>query len=284
MFSRRTTRTRTRDRSPRAVLVRQIAGGSAVLLFVALLGALVWYATRINTLTIQTIAVSGGETIPHDMVRNAAEKHLFGSYFILIPHRFAWFYPKEAIRDAVASIDRVEDVTVARTSGTELSIEFSEHEPAGLWCANNAQCVFVDEHGFAFARAPSLTGAAILRYHDPARTPAVGAVAYSAEDGARFRATRAALKEKYGLALVSVEQIVPGEVAYRVAEGGVLKVAMSMPQATVLENLDTIFSSVEFAHLTDGTFAYIDLRYGEKVFVREHAVNENAASSTDAAE
>lgn len=282
---RRTRRARSSDRTPRAVLIRQIAVGIGVITLLILLGAGVWYGTRIDVLTISTVTVSGGETIEHDAIREQVEAHLAGSYFLLVPRRFAWTYPKHAITATLASVDRIKTVSVDRVSGTELSVSFTEYRPDALWCdaSDNDTCVFVDELGYAFAVAPSLVGGAFFRYFDPARPPVVGTSAYTSTAGNQFREFAAALDERYGMTVTHVEQIAPNEIAYRLTTDAALKVTMDMPLEEVLANLDTILAAPEFTHLTNGDFAYIDLRYGSKVFVKEEdtvPVTEEAAATT----
>lgn len=54
-----------------ALLIRQIIIGVLILSFFGLLITTVWFSTRIESLTISTVDVSGGETIPHTEVEAA---------------------------------------------------------------------------------------------------------------------------------------------------------------------------------------------------------------------
>ena len=60
-----------------------------------------------------------------------------------------------------------------------------------------------------------------------------------------------------------------------------------MPATDVVENLLVVLASPEFSHLNPGNFSYIDLRFGEKVFVNEIGEvpeTETATSSDEAVE
>jgi hypothetical protein len=48
----------------------------------------------------------------------------------------------------------------------------------------------------------------------------------------------------------------------------------------VFQNLKTILASEEFAHIAPGEFQYIDLRFGDKVFVREANMDTSTTSSS----
>jgi len=67
-----------------------------------------------------------------------------------------------------------------------------------------------------------------------------------------------------------------------------LKVSQLMPVADSFKNLQSILSSEEFIHLQNGAFQYIDLRFGDKIFLNEEEevvempeVLEETATSTD---
>jgi hypothetical protein len=66
---------------------------------------------------------------------------------------------------------------------------------------------------------------------------------------------------------------------YHIAGGGIIKVTTRMTTAETLSNLKTILDSKEFSHLEPGNFKYIDLRYGNKVFVNEE-MDEEISTST----
>lgn len=270
MFFWRKKRRPTRDTKPTRVLVRQIAIGTASIMLVAAIGAGVWYGTRIEALTIDSVNISGGDTIPHETIRILVETQLAGSYFALVPHRFAWTYPEESIEATIREQDRVKDVRVNREE-TALSISFTEYEPDALWCGMAAEttCLFLDATGYAYASAPSLIGGSFVRYVDMIREPSEGTHAYDSAQSESFRAFADALAAQYGFSVVSIVQTAPREVLYRLAGGGELKVSQDLALEATLTNLATVLGSAEFAHLTNGSFSYIDLRYGNRVFVNE---------------
>lgn len=260
--------TKSATNRARRVLIRQIAIGTAVLCGVGLLGSGIWYGTRIDALTIETVAVSGGETVTHAAIERAANDALAGAYFAIIPHRFAWTYPEEEIKEAVASEPRVKDVSVER-DGQELSISFSEYEPSALWCGADDHCLFLDASGYAFAEAPELSGGTFLRYVDPSREPVLGEYAYTGTTGVDFLTFAATLHDRYGFTVTHVEQSALDELTYRIAGGGLIKTSLRNAPEDTLANLDTVLASDAFRTLASGSFGYIDLRYGDRVFVRE---------------
>ena len=58
---------------------------------------------------------------------------------------------------------------------------------------------------------------------------------------------------------------------YFIAGGGEVKTAIGIGTEDTLANLETILSSPDFTHIAPGNFQYIDLRFGNKVYIKEHA-------------
>lgn len=270
---------RTYENTPKIVLIKQALIGIMIVGSLLLLGSGIWYGTRIDTLTVSSITVTGGETIAHEEIHRITEEKLSGSYFKLIPHRFVWTYPESAITASIEALERIKTVHLFR-SGTELMISFSEYHPASLWCTtvDSTDCLFLDERGYAFGNAPTLTGSAFIRYSDPRRQPEIGTFAFDSETQTKLLQFADIAEERFGLSIFHIEQSGLQEITYYIGGGGALKVTQRIPLEETLRNLETILTSAEFEHLKPGNFQYIDLRYGDKVFV-----NEETSYGTDTA-
>ncbi len=273
------------------VLFKQILFGLFLTALFIGIGYGIWYGSRLDTLTIKKIEVDGGETVSNEAVKKLAERELEGEYFRLVPKRFAWTYPKEKIEHAISDIPRVREVNLAVKDGEKLEISFTEYHPYALWCATNAagDCVFIEETGYAFADAPALSGGAFLRYADRQRSPEVGVAGFS-DDFIKDSITVIQYLEQKQFEVSLVLRVNEDESEYIFAEGGSIKISSRLSVEDTLENLETILTSKEFAHLRPGNFQYIDLRYGNKVFVNEESLttnegieNENAADLGSAA-
>lgn len=280
-FKRSKSRLKKRSANPKIFLIRQIVFGVLLLALLAGIGTGVWYGTRVEALTIQSIEIIGGETVDIEKVRVLAETELVGEYYHLIPKRFAFTYPRQKIHEAILAIDRVKNVLVDRTSGTDLVIVFEEHSPFALWCEHidSKECLFLDRQAFAFGLAPKLQGGAFLRFSETGVVPQKNQVAFSAEF---IQSTTAFIERVYatlGLNIIHVEKTSDEELVYYLAGGGTLKVSGRLSLEDTLENLTTILTSEAFDHLEPGNFQYIDLRYGNKVFVNEELESEVSTST-----
>jgi len=262
------------------MLVRQLIIGAVLFSVFALLLAGVWYVTRISSLSITTIEVSGGETINHAVVETAVQRVLEGAYLGIIPRRFAWWYPDAEVYEAVRAIPRVKDPQIERTPGTTLSVTFNEYVPYALWCTDrtDSDCLFIDETGYAFTAAPHLKGGALTRFHSLGATPKIGDRMTTLEHLKTMTDFIHIVSLNLKFEISTVEFDSADDVFYVLVDGGELRATLHDSALQVFDNLRTILASKEFTHIKPGNFQYIDLRFGNKVFVNEEL---GVATSTE---
>lgn len=247
----------------------QIYIGIGITIVIALLLTAIYYGSRIASLQITEIQVHGGYTIPHDIVRSEVDALLVGSYFHLVPHTFSWTYPQRSITQQLAEIPRLKQSAVS-LEGQTLTVVFDEYQPAALWCTiETSDCYFIDQTGFAFSKAPDLTGGAFIRYGEKGKKVAIKTQAVDHEFLKTSKDFAEKLADELGLYVTHVTILDALDVEYVVSGGGVVKVSRRMDLDTTFENLRTILLSENFIHLDTGEFQYIDLRFGDKVFVNE---------------
>ena len=272
-------------------LLKQLFIGILLFSLVALGLWAVWHLTRIPSLTITSVTVVGGQTIDPEVVRAKVEEQLEGEYFRLVPRRFTYFYPDDDIVAQVLTIDRIKNVKIEKDSRQGLTVIFEEYTPYALWCRLHEaeDCYFIDQSGYAFTKAPVLIGGAMVRYESIGKEPTRGVQGFSKEEIEFTRWFIDALETTLDLFVVSAAVDVSEDAYFTLSGGGELRVSMREDREDALENLLTILGSDDFAHIEPGNFQYIDLRFGNKVFVNEEietvAENETAAStSVEAAE
>lgn len=236
-----------------------------------------WYITHLSALTLREIKVAGGETVSPREIEKVVNEELEGDYFHLVPKRFAWFYPEEKIIERIRAVPRVKDVAVLRTDGHVLSISFTEYRPYALWCARPVagdpdHCFFIDNEGTAFATAPSLSGSALLRFVDEKQDPELHKQLFSPDWLKLGEEFARGLKGRFGFTVLYLERVNENEIFYHLGSGGLVKIGVEKDANTSLNDLEAVFSDPQFAGLRSGNFVHIDLRYGNKVFVKEKEV------------
>lgn len=265
------------------VLLKHIGVGLLVLSIVALIVTGIWYGSRLESLTITAVNASGGETINAKEVEKLAETVLEGEYLGLIPRRFTWLYPEKEMLEKVSQVPRIHNVQILRDGGTALKITYSEYVPRALWCVvvDTEECVFIDTHAYAFAKAPELSGGTFLRFVITDREQMVGETMVDQDKFDSLLYLVDLLSEHdWFISHIELDQV--GDAYLKVVGGGELKVTAADEPNTVVENFLVILSSDDFAHIKPGNFKYIDLRFGDKVYVNEELATPEteAASST----
>lgn len=272
-------RRRRRRMDPNTFLViRQVLIGLMIVSFIGLLISAIWYGSRVQALTITNVEVSGGETISHELVREKVWSELQGEYLRLVPRVFAWTYPEEAIYNSVNTVSRIKDVHVRRTDGNTLRVTFDEYVPDSLWCNldEHPYCYFLDEEGFAFSEAPNLSGGAFVRFTRIGSEPQLGEFFADADTYESVQKLLILLNDA-GWFASQVDVDLAGDAFVQIVGGGQLKVSTKQNPTDTVNNLATVLNSDEFTDIVPGNFNYIDLRFGNKVFVNE--VFETATSS-----
>lgn len=267
-----------------SALQRQLAVGAIILVVVSLLVTAIWYGTRIPSLQINRVEIIGGETIPHSVLEAKVNAELVGAYLRLVPKRFMPFYPKTRIIESVSSLDRVKNVHVELTDEQTVTVVFDEHVPYALWCpaSSSAACLFIDKAGFAFAGAPELEGSAFVRYSEDGKDPQVDTFGFETSFVKETEAFMTLLQDQLSLYATHVYKMSTYDVEYVISGGGIIKVSQAIPMQESFSNLETILNSEEFKHIEPGAFQYIDLRFGDKVFVNEARPSSGEISTTTA--
>lgn len=253
------------------ILMKQITGGVFSILFVVLLVWGVWHVTRLPALTVSTIEVSGGYTISHDEVRTKVASAMVGEYAKLIPKTFTFLLPKQAILASVSSIDKLKDPVFERQSLQSIKVTIDEYIPHALWCEERegGHCYYVDEAGVAFSTAPPLTGSAFLRYRTLGRTPAQFDTLTDNEQLVVVAELVKEFEQQFNFPVLAVELDVVGDTFFILRGGSEIKVSKRLSAEETVSNLEAVLSAPEFQALQPGDFPYIDLRFGNKVFVSD---------------
>jgi hypothetical protein len=264
-----------------SLLQKQFIVGMLIACILGVLMGAIWYVSHRPSLQISEVMVIGGETIPHEEIKGTVERELVGTYFHLVPKRFLFLYPHTRIVESISNISRVKHVQVKR-DGAALQVIFDEYVPYALWCkqVDAKDCLFIDAAGYAFAPAPELQGSAFARYVDEGIEPQQGATAFSREFIDSSEQFIAELEDTLSLYVTHVVRHSTYDVDYAIAGGGLIKVSQSIPIQDSFENLQSILLSDAFKHLEPGAFQYIDLRFGEKIFVNEVSAGEATTTAS----
>ncbi len=260
------------------LIYRQIIVGILLTLFLAALITATYKVSRIDSLQITKVEVVGNKTVPPGKVVGITKKAFTGTYFHLIPKSFRPTFPVDTVISRVKAIDRIKEVEVDLNDDTVL-VKYKEYIPIGLWCENKEDddCLFLDNEGYAFTEAPELDGNAFLRFISGGVTFGKHQAVFSPKFMSNNLLFAEHLRSETGWYITHIEKVDDYDIEYTLVGGGIIKVSQMINIDTTFKNLLTILKSNEFSHLKPDNFEYIDLRFGDKVFVNEEEIEEKVA-------
>jgi len=244
--------------------------------------ALLWYGTRLEMFTLRTVEVTGGETISHEEIKARIADELTGAYFLVIPKSFTYLYPSDRILEVLAKIPRAHNIVVERKTRNTLAVSFDEYIPHALWCGEEgpeSMCMFMTIDGYAFAPSPRLEGGTLIRhYNEGVDTIPSGTVI--SKEALHALDTFVGRLAELDLRSTALRHRKNGDIEVYINGGGSILVSSTMDFDRTYENLKSVLSSKDFEHISPGNFKYIDVRFGNKVFVNEELESATTTSTS----
>lgn len=266
-----------------------IAAGVLVVVALAALVYLLWQPF----VRIQAVTAEG----PHaEEAKTLAELSLEGTYAFVLPKDSIFIYPEGSIRSRVKfAHPDIASVTVTRESFTSIHMKLIPRAAAFNWCGASyeakGECYEVDAEGFVFARAASAAPAAVemLKTEEAATTTApVGtpvpapydrtlsvyaSIDKDATDPIRAH-VNAAARIPAALALVKTirELGIPvASLVIREDEADIYTVSgtrITYVLGKEQEAAGLAISTFPTLNFEDGLLEYVDLRFGDKVYLK----------------
>lgn len=266
------------------------------------------YLLRLPSISIQTVTVEGASALAPADIQNRVFQKLSGSYFLLVPRRNVFFYPRTDIEQFLrAELPRIKEVRVERTSTTNLLVQVTEKGPYALWCMNianisnissisgsstplsdssalaaasttpiviapNDNCFYMDDTGFIFSPAPDAAGRQYIHWSGglAAGVSPIGQAFLSVE---RFHNLQLLLNAlaRANLPVVGVAVNPDGYLEAVFPGGASLRFHDETGLDTLVENLKTLAKSDVFKGTgiaTNTKLQYIDMRVPDKAFYK----------------
>lgn len=247
-------------------------------LFLVLLGASV-YALWRPELRIRDVSIQAADAASLDPLVKGA---VAGNYFGILPRDSFFFFPKEAIRQAILNAyPDISAVSISRTSLTSIEVSTIERVSAFNWCGaapdDSAPCYQTDAEGFIFASSAAdipedgatSTPSKTLRIYAPLTESAAGGdtpvrshVENAAAIPAALRFERAVLSLGADVASLDLR----GDEADLFTRAGTRITYVLGHEAAAAQLAATAFPQL---NLNDGSVLYVDLRFDGKVYFKK---------------
>ncbi|HEX4798996.1 MAG TPA: hypothetical protein VFV22_00465 [Candidatus Paceibacterota bacterium] len=261
---------------------KQLLKGFGVVILCGAIGYGVHAFTSARYFTLDTIEVSGGQTISHERIRTDVQEILHGSYVGIIPRHFAYFYPQNDIVKYIERDTRVYNIVVEREGRKKLHIQFDEHVPYALWCVrdNTAKpCFYITSDGYTFSEAPQLHGGAFMRFYTDEANVVGQKVVLSKDVLAQLTTFAERVSRELGFQIISMDIQQNGDVLCTIAGGGSFYIASKRDVDETFANIRSVLTSDTYTHIKPGNFKYIDARFDKKLFVNEVIATSTVAQA-----
>lgn len=263
-----------------------------LLLFFTIGGAI--YLLRLPRWQVQKVQVEGLGTLREEEVIAKAFQFLDGSYAYLIPRRSVAVAPIEQLEHFLRKeFPIISSVNVDREYPHTLKIYIKERELWAMYCVfgseqfppsvflppggggeeggqvpTQGKCVYIDETGFAYEKAPNSTGSLILKVRSDGEAVSLASQAIPSGKAEKLRRISEVFKQKLDIETVGYELFskIPDEARAVTAAG--FKIWLKLDDD--IENTAKVLKTVLDEEIKDNRedLEYIDARFGNKVFYK----------------
>lgn len=260
------------------------------ILFGCLVGLLIvgfFVLVRLSFLRITDITIIGTKGIKSEIVHEFIKQKLDNPSWILIPYNSSIFFDrKEMVTSVKRKFPQINSLSIQLSGVHKLNVHIIERSRYALWCGSaqdvskSKQCVYLDENGYAYDDAPSIEGVSFFTfYHEEYDVPKKHIYFQKPQRFIETRLFIEALKENgfdprsYTITKESMDaKIAIGQHNTRRLSGNILISNSIHPKDTLRRLMilvkKQIFSEIQKQESGGLPFAYIDIRFGNKVFYK----------------
>ncbi|MBI1975642.1 MAG: hypothetical protein HYS59_01420 [Candidatus Vogelbacteria bacterium] len=234
--------------------------------------SLVALASRIDMLTIDSVIVTGVETIDSEAIVELSSREISGTYAFIIPRNNVFAYPRRQISNLL--IEQYPEIAtatlIARSQVLEIAI--TERKPRYLWCHDNAshECFYMSDTGYLFRAAPYFSGsAAYIKWTGGVEGEARGMTVLADTLFRRAEEYLARIPQVLGHGITVFENVGDGDYRVGLADSSSVMLNIDDDAPRALENLTLAITAPEFiAKRQDPSLrlSNIDIRFGDKVY------------------
>lgn len=228
--------------------------------------------SHLPSLQIREVAVSGTKTLATSTVAQYIERQIAGHDLWVFPRRNIFLYPKRDIAaHLLVRFPELRSADVRAQNFHSIAATVVEREPKALWCpstsSGQADCYLIDQEGIVYA--PAAGGGDLVVYRGHAEGDALPRRYLDAQRFESLFTLVDALSQKLpATPVISAYVDEHGDVEAALVSGFVLKFTLSDASGDVFERFELALRSEPFAKRAIGEFAYLDLRFGDKLYYK----------------
>lgn len=220
---------------------------------------------------IRGIEVKGAEVIGQNEVQAIVSELFHETSLFVLTHENIFLFSSPAAAERVrTAFPRIADISVTKRFWTRtVSVAISERQPAGVSCVKKTErCVYFDLSGIAFAAAPTIASASLLRIEENDLRGSQFPYEQYTQELVEFVATaKKQMQEKAHATIISFSFMNGyGDVEARTQEGYVI----FLNTAQGAEEQAQIFKNIIATEIKDQMpmLEYIDLRVENRAYYK----------------
>ena len=251
--------------------------GVALLFLTGIIIGLSW----VPYIRISSFDISGAQTVSTSTLEQFAQGKIAGRIMLVFPKNNIFLYPKKEIRsELLAQYPALREADVHAENFETVKIAVSERKPAALWCGAvpevSGNCKLMDATGNVYAPDILHDAQQFVRYSVEATstkgyTSQVKPLQFATpQDFAALVALVASLDDNQkDTTIDSVDIDANDDVHANFSNGFTLIFALKDAGKDVFERFALALASQPFLNKTTNDFAYLDLRFGDKLYYKE---------------
>lgn len=239
-------------------------------------------ALRYSALQVRTIDIRGLEAISDARIRESVRGFLAGSYGFFLPRSSYFLVSPSALEKEIKKQTlRVERASVVKAFPDTVEIAIQERKPWAVFCGSisvpqgekdvvpeSSPCFYLDRTGFSYEEAPESSGSLLLGITGDRRDARIGAFLIDSKTLESMILIGDRVERTLGARVVAYElsEAVPSEVRARLDKG----FTVIFKKEDNFEEAFGVLKRVLDEEIRDqyNKLAYIDLRFGNKVFYK----------------
>lgn len=260
------SRLKARRRKRRAATV-----GVIILLILVVAGGIIGLLW-LPQIRVQHIDVAGASSVSNANIESDVKAALSGTAWLVVPKDNIFLYPRDKITQMLLNTyPSFESVEVSAQHFDTLSVNITERRALALWCGESlaaaSACYLLDGNGVVYAPAANFSGQIYIQYYGSV----VGTTTRQFITPDEFRSLSAFAG--------AVGQVIEGDAPQEIevagtdasvtfASGFVLTFSLADASTDVLERLGVALKTEQFTKHPLSDFAYLDLRFGDKLYYK----------------
>ncbi len=276
-----TLRARRRRRARITALLALLCG--------LLLIAAIIYILRTPKLRLETVTVVGADAASDAQIAAFVHSQLAGDYYFFVPKDHVLFYNGTALSTGIVrAFPALAGAQTTLVSFSSLSVAVATRLPTALWCGDaqgsSTPCLLVDQNGAAYAPTPASTAQAYVTYYGALDEDTVPPQFLSPADFHELAALIDSLASEAGAGSATSAALDQyGNITLTFNDG--FELLFTLPEveqdaAGLNQRFTLALMSAPMQATPIGSFAYLDLRFGDKLYYKLRSGNPAAVGTS----